>query len=167
MLLQSSLPLCLCIPCPDHIQVNVQCQNSALRLSFGLASLDALKSLYVLLAWQFCFFLVIYLLPCWASMASAHPWFVLLEPPVQGWMDRSCFAHSCSTLWGFVPLFRADCREIGLGVEVWFLYRIEGLREELTDSNSVDAFAPWSKSCFPQPPSAVCICGFACQPPAW
>lgn len=34
------------------------------------------------------------------------------------------------------PLFRADCGEIGMGVEVWFLYQIEGLREELTDSNS-------------------------------
>lgn len=54
------------------------------------ASLDAPRSLYVLLTQQFCFFLVIYLLPCWAAMASAHLWFILLKPPVQGWMGLLC-----------------------------------------------------------------------------
>lgn len=37
------------------------------------------ESFCVLLAWRFCFLLAIYLLPHWATLASTHPWFILLE----------------------------------------------------------------------------------------
>lgn len=141
----------------------MQCQSAALRFAFGLASLDAPGRLHVLLAWQFCFLLAIYLRPHWATVASTHPWFVLLEFFSVG-MD---FAPLYSTLGGFVPLALAACGETGMRVPFWFFWQAECLEKSLQTLTLLMLLFPEAGAAFeiPVPVSGPHI-WLCCQAPA-
>lgn len=56
--------------------------------------------------------------------------------------DGVFFVPLCSALYRFVPLALADGSETGMSVWFRFSCQAERLREELTDSTGLDAFAP-------------------------